>query len=258
MVSAVPTPIDGRAGWRSRGGFLRSLVIYRRPGEAGKRRRFYRSLIEADSLCFDIGAHLGNHSAAWLALGARVVAVEPQPLFAASLRKRFAKDSRISIVEKAVSSSSGTAAMAISDGTPTVSTLSNAWRSSLETVRSFRTVRWNRSLDVETTTLDDLIGHFGEPSFCKLDVEGSETAVLRGLGTALSQLSFEVTPGADGMANDCVEHLKKLGTYEFNASIGETARLALADWVDAESIRVWLESLPAARRPVDILARLRH
>ena len=55
-------------------------------------RRFYRPFVPAGGLAFDIGAHTGNRLHAFLALGARVVAVEPQPELVARLERRFGKE----------------------------------------------------------------------------------------------------------------------------------------------------------------------
>ena len=48
----------------------------------------------------------------------------------------------------------------------------------------FARVRWDAAVDVPVTTLDRLIDRFGEPAYCKIDVEGSEAAVLAGSGPA--------------------------------------------------------------------------
>nr|HMT20580.1 hypothetical protein [Promineifilum sp.] len=60
-------------------GVLRSLAIYYAPGRVRRLTHFYTPFIRPDDLCFDVGAHVGNRIAAWRRLGARVVAVEPQP-----------------------------------------------------------------------------------------------------------------------------------------------------------------------------------
>ena len=41
--------------------------------------KFYSKLIQNGDLCFDVGANVGNRTEAFLKLGARIVAVEPQP-----------------------------------------------------------------------------------------------------------------------------------------------------------------------------------
>lgn len=57
-------------------------------------------------LAFDIGANTGQATAAFLARGLRVVAVEANPKLCAEMRKRFADeigDGRLVIVDKAIS-----------------------------------------------------------------------------------------------------------------------------------------------------------
>ena len=71
--------------------------------------------------------------------------------------------------------------LAVSDRTPTVSTTSDAWREARGHEAGFAGVEWNRTVDVEATTLDALIAAYGEPAFVKLDVEGAEAAALQGL-----------------------------------------------------------------------------
>lgn len=64
-------------GW----GLLRSLVIYYGlPGRARRDRDFYRQFVQPGALVFDVGAHVGNRLRVLRQLGARVVAVKPQPL----------------------------------------------------------------------------------------------------------------------------------------------------------------------------------
>ena len=47
------------------------------------------------------------------------------------------------------------------------------------------------SISVAMTTLDELIGEFGCPRFCKVDVEGFETEVFKGLSRPIPIISFE-------------------------------------------------------------------
>src|SRR5579883_3168360 len=102
-------------------GLARSAVIYH--GNPVKRRRaraFYRAFVRAGDLCFDIGAHLGDRTGHFLALGARVVAVEPQPGPLAVLRRLYGRDPRVLLVAEAVGASSGWAELAIDPANPTV------------------------------------------------------------------------------------------------------------------------------------------
>src|SRR5712671_4370787 len=105
-------------------GLARSLVIYHAiPLRQRRLRRLYGHFVRAGDLVFDIGAHAGNRVRAFAALGCRVVALEPQPDFARVLRTLFSQNSHITVVEGAVSNSAGRAMLALSERTPTVTTL---------------------------------------------------------------------------------------------------------------------------------------
>ena len=137
-------------------------------------RQFYAAFVRPGDLVFDIGAHAGNRTRSFAALGCLVVAVEPQPDFARLLRAIATRSPRIQIVEAAVGASPGRATLLVSDRTPTVTTLAAAWRDARAHDPDFAGVRWNRRIEVESTSLDALIARFGAPAFVKIDVEGGE------------------------------------------------------------------------------------
>ena len=238
-------------------GLARSLAIYRgtlfrRPA----RRSFYRDFVQPGDLCFDVGAHVGNHLSAWLAIGARVVAVEPQPQFTGLLRRLYRDEPRVALIEAALGAEAGEATLYVSDRTPTVTTLSTDWIVSVAEAPGFQKVTWDRTITVPVTTLDSLISQHGVPAFCKIDVEGLESAVLRGLSRPLAALSFEYVPAARGIAHACLDRLAELGAYRFNVSIGESMRFVFPDWQDLSKLRVWLDGLDASDRSGDVYCRL--
>ncbi len=98
-------------------------------------------------------------------------------------------------------------------------------------------------------TLEELIGRFGEPDFCKIDVEGFELEVLRGLARPLRTLSFEFTFERMERRLAAVDHLARLGMTRFNFSYGESLELELDEWVAGHQIVSFLLRTP---RKIDV------
>ena len=193
---------------------------------------FYRPWVGDGSLCFDIGAHLGDRVDAWRRLGARVVAVEPQPLFRDVLMRRHRNDPQVCVEPVALAEQPGRTTLWISRRTPTVSTISPVWREAMAGSSRFRGVTWDTRCEVDVLTLDGLIARHGVPAFCKLDVEGAEAQVLAGLSRPLPALSFEYSPAALAGALACIERLDTLGAYRFRRSVGESLRWS-GSWMTA-------------------------
>lgn len=246
-----------RSRWRGRIGILRSFLIYWRPGRQRALRRLYAPYVPAGGLVFDIGAHLGDRTRAFLALGANVVALEPNPRLFGWLQWLLASQARVILRMEAVGRAPGEATLALSLATPTVSTLSTRWRREL--VRrnaSFRGVRWEESASVQVTTLDALVAEHGLPCFCKIDVEGYEAEVLAGVSQALPALSIEFVSGALDIAVECIDRLQELGNYAFNVIPGERRQFLFAEWVSAADLRLWLAGGAGNVASGDIYARI--
>ena len=239
-------------------GVARSLAMYYGiPFQMGRMTRFYAHFIRSGDLCFDVGAHVGSRIAAWSHLGARVVAVEPQPTFMRLLRRWYGARPNVELVEQALGATPGERLMLVSRRTPSLSTLSGEWASRVRHAPGFTGTRWDSSAVVPVTTLDDLIARHGEPRFCKIDVEGYELEVLRGLSRPLPALSFECIPATADIALGCIERLGQLGSYEFNWSASEWMRLRFRRWLDPARMAALLRSFPGHASSGDVYARLR-
>ena len=238
-------------------GLLRSLAVYHAiPLRQRRLRGLYAEFAAPGDLAFDLGAHAGNHTRALAALGCRVVAVEPQPDFARLLRALFARKTGVEIIEAAVGERAGRSSLSVSDRTPTMATLATQWREERARDPVFAGVRWNRGIEVDTTTLDLLIARFGTPAFTKIDVEGAEPTVLAGLSQPVPALSFEYLPHGLDYARACVTRLRALGPYRFNWSPGESYELATERWMTGDELAAALETGAAQRRSGDVYARL--
>jgi FkbM family methyltransferase len=250
--SATVTRMVGRA-W----GIARSVAMYHGiPRRRRRMTRLYAQFLGPGDVGFDLGAHVGSRVRAWRKLGVRVVAVEPQPDCLRILRLLYGRDKQVEIVPKAVGAAAGRSRLLISSATPTVSSMSRAWMDSVAADRRFERVRWNRSIEVEVVTVDDLIAEHGEPAFCKIDVEGFEVEVLTGLSRPLRALSFEYLPPAHDLALDALVLIERLGDYRYNYSPIETMRLASDRWLDASELTELLDRYRPLGRSGDVYARL--
>lgn len=233
-----------RTQLREQWGIARSLMMYYGvPGRFGRMRKLYGQFIQPGDLCFDIGAHVGNRLRVWAALGARIVAVEPQPPMMRWLKRLYGRDPHMTLLPQAVGAQPGEATMYISRRTPTVTTLSAAWQTAVQQDPSFAHVQWDTAVTVPVTTLDEMVRQHGRPAFCKIDVEGYELEVLRGLSEPLPALSFEYIPAAMEIAIACVQRLAELGRYEFNTVQGESHQWRSAFWLSPDQITAVLKQL---------------
>lgn len=241
---------------RSGFGLARSLLIYRRPGRQAGLRRFYSRFVRPGDRVFDIGAHLGDRSSAFAALGAQVLALEPQPRLFAWLQRLTRSSGRVTCLPLAVAAEPGRLILAGSRVNPSVASLSAAWREQVSSRQAgFAAVDWDERLSVEVTTLDALIERYGEPDFCKIDVEGFEIEVLHGLSRPLAALSLEFVQGALDQGLACIERLEAIGTYEYQVVAGEQRRFHFEDWIGVPAIRDWFQAGAEGISSGDLYAR---
>jgi len=228
---------------------------------------FYRSLLSGfrrGDWIFDVGANAGDKTDIFLRLGARVVSVEPDETNQEVLRGKFLRyrlaPKRVVIVGKAVSDESTFETMWIDGPGSAVNTLSQKWTETLKINKdkfehTHFGLEFARRKTVETTTLDELIDAHGVPFFVKIDVEGYEPKVIRGLKHPVPFLSFEVNlPEFRQEGLQCVEVLHRLAAVgKFNYSAHLQRGMALEQWLGAREFSNVIEH--CSERTVEVFWR---
>jgi FkbM family methyltransferase len=230
--------------------FANRHLLEARKSEVGFYRDFLVDFRRGD-LIFDVGANDGSKTDIFLRLGARVVSVEPDEFNQEILRGRFFRyrlaPKDVVIVGKAVSDKSATETMWIDGPGSAVNTMSSKW---VETLQSNKEtfehahfgLEFARRKDVETTTVDELIRAYGLPAYIKIDVEGYERNVIRGLKHSVPFLSFEVNlPEFRAEGIECVKLLGELaadGQFNYAAS---TQRGTFGEWLGVSEFAKVLE-----------------
>lgn len=203
-----------------------------------RRRMFYSQFVRAGDLVFDVGANLGNRTETFLALGARVIAVEPQLECVQTLRKRFDSSSMLAIEPVALGAQDGQATLHLTS-VPTIATVSRRFIEATHESGRFAAYEYSDRRAVPMTTLDSLARRYGGPAFIKIDVEGFEPEVLSGLTgrpPTLRALSFEFTPELFENTERCLRQLVAIGVARGNYSLGESMALALESDVPIDEL----------------------
>jgi FkbM family methyltransferase len=172
-----------------------------------ERQRLFEIFVRPNSLVFDLGANKGEFSLLFSRIGADVVAVEPNPFLAEGLRSRFGASR---VVEAAVGAEPGRATLYLGLDS-NYSTISERWKPVVEERQRLT----DTAVDVDVTTLDALIDRFGMPSFAKIDVEGHELEVFRGLSSPIDALLFEFQCPLFDEFEATVGRLEQLARYEY-------------------------------------------
>jgi len=195
------------------------------------RKRLYSQFIHPGDLVFDVGANIGNYSETFLSLGARVVAVEPDPRNLAMLQRRFAD--RVFIESCALGRKDGAAELHMC-ANDKVSTLSEEW------VKAFK-AEWNETTTVAVSTLDALKTKYGAPQHVKIDSEDYDYEVLCGMSFMPDSLSFEFHLGRLTVTRSCLERLRG---RKFNFTMANDCVLQIDRWVDSDDMSMRLSGLP--------------
>ena len=217
-----------------------------------KTTKFYSQFMSSGDIVYDVGANVGNKTAVFLALEARVIALEPQPNCVAKLSKRFGD--KATIIQTALSDRDGTASLNLTSAS-ILASMNQNWIDAVKAER-FKKFNWHKVIKVPTTSIDKLVIMHGTPKFIKIDVAGYELNVLKGLHHRIKTVSFKFIPESN-IALSCIERMVYLSPeYRFNYSLLENNELTLDKWVEPTQIISILESYKTSKIFGDIYAKL--
>lgn len=179
--------------------------------EEARIRKHYRQFTRPGSLAFDVGANHGHHARILAAAGCRVVAVEMDPDVASLIG-----GDNIEVVSAAAGAAVGEAVMYRNEA-DVLSTLSERFAGEVERTIGYKTVG---EITVQVTTLDELRDRFGTPDYVKIDVEGYEAEVLKGMTFAPAAVGFEFHGSMLDTLEECLGRLDSLNGYEYRVTTG--------------------------------------
>ena len=218
-----------------------------------KMRRFYAPFIREGDLVFDVGAHVGRHAEVFTDLGANVIAIEPNPHCCEQLA-RLARIRNIQVKRCAAGDAAGKLKLRICQDS-VISTVVEAWYEQARRSEIHKNASWLGSVEVDVVTLDQLAERYGTPAFVKIDAEGYDDHVLRGMSVRPLARCFEYNRLLPDVAVRCFETPALSNGYVFNFSRGLHLEDVSEDWMAGQNICKSLSGLAGDEEYGDIVAR---
>jgi FkbM family methyltransferase len=219
----------------------RKKLLSQDPSIPEKFLEFYSVFVRSNSVVFDVGANYGNRSKVFRKLGARVVAFEPQKKCYDYLASYFWGDSKMKIEKCALGEKNYETSMLISNHS-VLSTLSKEFVEKTQASGRFTDRTWADSQAVKVKTLDEFILKHGPPCFIKIDVEGFEHEVIKGLNHPIPAISLEYARENLGNLLGALKKISKLGDYKYQFSPQESLILSNHNWKNFVQISEELEN----------------
>ena len=140
-------------------------------------------------LAFDIGANRGDWTHAALLQGYQVVALEPGKIFG-QLVRNFIYDNRVIPLKMAVSKDDFQTIEFYEAEEDGLSSINEKWLTDPNLPYAGKAYQ---KTNCTTISLDTLVDRYGSADLIKIDVEGAEWNVFRGMTTHHGELTFEWT-----------------------------------------------------------------
>lgn len=187
---------------------------------------FYQKIVNEGDLCFDIGANLGQTVEALLKCKAKIVAVEPNPLCYPTLNYQFKNLENLTFLKVAIGSNPGISELNFS-GTDATASIRNDWKF----------IKTDKKIPVKVITLDNIIEKYGCPRFLKVDVEGFELEVFKGLTKPIELIYFEIHGDEKELAIEVIKRLEEIGEiHGIKAISGDNSTWLIDQWCKPKEV----------------------
>lgn len=217
--------------------------IFRKQAREQEKRElhFYKTFLPTCKLIFDIGAYDGHKTEAFRRIAERVVCCEPDKKNFNLLSTRFRNQKKhIFLENKSVGSQVGRFSYYINNQGSAFNTLSLKFKNFAEEKGKMmwsEEVSFHEQAITEMTTLDQLIEKYGLPDFIKIDTEGYEVEVIKGLSQPVPYLSFEcIYPEFKDELLQILDHLEKIYHHHIQYNLSFEEELLLPEFISGENL----------------------
>lgn len=194
--------------------------------QLNRKKNFYLFVLKGiesnNKLVFDVGANEGFVTDIFLKLQYKVVAIEPDEDNLNILRSRFKNNKNLTIEPFALGKQDGAERIYTPLKQHALTTLSKKWKTIVESKQHEDCDEFTKEEKyIQTTTLNKLIEKYGHPGYVKVDAEGYESEILKGLSYSIPLLSFEcILPEFYQETLDCMRCLILINhACTFNISV---------------------------------------
>lgn len=191
---------------------------------------------------YDIGSNIGKFADASFNLypQAHVVMVEANQQLADYLSFKYS-DKNATIINKAVSSISDVEIDFYISNANTISTASTEW---ITNSRFTNKYTWNNVVKKTTISIDKLLEEYPNPEIIKIDVEGYEFEVIKGLTKKQKKICFEWAEEQETNIRNTCDYLEKLGYEKFGFIHGDEYLVEPTSWTNKETCLKEMSMIP--------------
>ena len=201
-----------------------------------------KTILKENYLVFDVGSNIGNKAETYLAHNTKVVGFEPQPNCINKLNNRFKHNTKYILEPIGLAETKGVTTIYESNA-HTISSMSKEFIDTVSKER-FKGYSWPRKIEVNVDTLDSMITKYGQPNYIKIDVEGYEFNVLKGLTTPVDLISIEFTPELSSTSVDCINYMESInGECIYNYGYREDTFFKFDNWLNKKEMLNYITSV---------------